>query len=113
MEDPLRYNVPDHDGRYLCPACGFPGHFEGGSYDARGGVIGTGVCPCCLWEPGFDDDAAASGKTEPTILEALRRFRSNWVVRGMPWQGSYRDVPHGWDGVAQLSHLFEVAPHVR
>src|SRR5688572_10425809 len=113
MENPLQYNVRDNDGRYLCPACGFPGHFQGDSYDERGGVIATGICPCCLWEPGFDDDAGASGKTEPTILDTLRRFRGTWDVYGMPWNGNYRDIPPGWDGTEQLKHLFEVAPHLR
>ena len=107
-----QYNIRDEDGRYLCPCCGFPGYFEGSSYDERGGVIGTGICPCRCWEPGFDDDPAASGAPE-TILEALRQHRLGWSSRLPAWSGKMMVAPLHWDGRAQLARLFEVALYVR
>ena len=112
MEDARQFNVRDADGKYLCPACGFPGYFRGDSYDERGGLAGTGICPCCYWEPGFDDDPDASGGPA-TILEALRLRRRGWSSFGPAWAGRPEDIPAGWDGRAQAEHLFEIAPHVR
>ena len=49
-------NIRGEDG-FLCPVCGWPGTFSGDSYDPRlGGLIGTGICACCHFEPGYDDD---------------------------------------------------------
>lgn len=112
MLDARQYNIRDNEGQYLCPSCGFPGYFEGRSYDEHGGVIGTGICPCCGWEPGFDDDPAASG-APATILESLRHYRRGHSSFGPAWAGRSEDIPAGWDGRAQIQHLFEVAPHVR
>ena len=112
MQDARTFNIRDEVGRYLCPACGFPGYFQGSSYDERGGVIASGICPCCHWEPGYDDDPLASGGP-PTILEALRLHRQGWSSLGPAWSGRPEDVPSGWDGRSQLEHLFEIAPFVR
>lgn len=106
------FNICDESGDYLCPACGFPGYFNGTSYDERGGNAGTGICPCCHWEPGFDDDPAVSRNAKPTILGSLQAYRSGWS--GSPaWSGRPDEIPEGWDGAAQLTHLFEIAPYVR
>lgn len=110
MEDPNRFNVIDTDGRGLCPVCGFDGTFRGDSYDERGGVIGSGICFCCLWEPGFDDSAAASGATEPTMLESVVRYRRDWLASGAEWCGKPELKPQGWGANAQLTHLTDVAP---
>lgn len=112
MGDARQYNICDADGRHLCPSCGFPGYFEGSSYEERGGIIATGICPCCLWEPGFDDDPAASGAPD-SILESLRQHRQGWMARLPAWSGKMTAIPSDWDGRAQLARLFEVAPYVR
>ena len=112
MCDAHQYNIRDDDGGYLCPSCGFPGYFEGPSYDERGGIIASGICPCCGWEPGFDDDPAASGAPD-TILESLRQYRQGWMSRLPAWSGKMMVIPFDWDGRAQLARLFEIAPHVR
>lgn len=112
MEDAEQFNIRDSDGRYLCPACGFPGYFDGTSYDEHDGLAGTGICPCCYWEPGFSDCPGASG-APPTILESLRRHRRGWSSLGPAWSGLPEEIPPGWDGRAQLEHLFQLAPHVR
>lgn len=96
---------------HLCPSCGFPGYFEGSSYDQRGGIIATGICPGCGWEPGFDDVPAASG-TPDTILKSLRQYRQGWTSRLPAWSGKMMDIPLDGDGRAQRARLFAVAPHV-
>lgn len=112
MQDACEFNILDTEGRLLCPACGFPDYSNHPAYDERGGVIGTTICPCCLWEPGYDDEPAASAAAKDTILESLRAYRAKW--RGVPaWRGRKREKPSGWNGAAQLAKLFETAPFVR
>jgi hypothetical protein len=112
MLDATQYNVRDESGRLLCPACGFPDYSDEPPYDKRGGLIGMALCHCCLWEPGFDDAAAASAGAGDTILLSLRRYREGWSDGAM-WQGQLTGRPPEWDGRQQLLRLFEVAPHVR
>jgi hypothetical protein len=108
--DHRQFNVQDPAGVYLCPACGWPGYFVGDSYDERSGVIGTGICPCCLFEPGFDDNPAASAGAEVTVAASITKYRSEWVAAGMPWRGTQVDAPTSWDAQAQLRHLIEAFP---
>jgi len=108
-EDPRRFNIPTVEGDYLCPACGFPGYFDGTSYDETGPLIATGICPCCSWEPGFDDDPGASGAPD-SILDALRLFRRGWTSMGPAWMGDPKEIPPGWDGKAQFERLMKIAP---
>lgn len=111
MVDARQFNILDA-GRLLCPACGFPNYAGEPAYDERGGLAGVTICSCCMWEPGFDDDANASAGAEASILESLRAYRSNW--RGEPqWQGRLAERPAVWDGKRQLARLFEIAPNVR
>lgn len=111
MIDARQFNILD-DGRLLCPACGFPDYANEPAYVERGGLAGGAICPCCLWEPGFDDDAGASAGAKATILDTLRAYRSDWD--GEPrWHGRLTGRPSGWDGRRQLARLFEVAPNVR
>lgn len=111
MPDAFQFNILD-DGRLLCPACGFPDYAGEPAYDERGGLAGTAICPCCMWEPGFDDEASASAGAKASILDTLRAYRSNWD--GEPrWRGRLAERPSGWDGRRQLARLFEVAPNVR
>lgn len=112
MNDARQFNIRDELGRLLCPACGYPDYASDLAYDDRHGLAGTAICPCCMWEPGFDDDPAASAHAEKTILASLRRFRSGWGERAH-WSGRDAERPRGWDGAEQLQRLFQIAPHLR
>lgn len=112
MDDAREFNVVDSAGRYLCPACGFPQCTAEPAYDADGGLIGSFICACCLWEPGFDDNPAASSRAHPDILASLRGYRSAW--KGIPmWLGKSSLMPPNWDAAKQLDDLFKLAPHIR
>jgi hypothetical protein len=64
------------EGSFLCPVCGWSGTFTGHSYELNfGGCAGTGICACCHFEPGFDDDPGASKDAKPTIMESIRYYR--------------------------------------
>ena len=112
MDDGRKYNIRDHARRLLCPACGFPDYAQFEAYDERGGIIGTALCPCCLWEPGFDDEQLASERPEVTVLESLRAYRENWR-NDLFWRGRDNLRPPDWDGATQVDRLLEIAPHVR
>ena len=112
MEDARQFNIRDADGRLLCPACGFPSFANETPYDERGGLSGAAICPCCLWEPGFDDTPGGSADAEDTILASLRNYRAKWTS-DFQWRGRGRNEPPDWDAERQLAHLFEVAPNVR
>jgi hypothetical protein len=68
IKTPLQFNVFDEVGNLLCPCCGLIDQFSSPNYDARGGLIGSGICAACFWEPGFDDDPMASADAGPTII---------------------------------------------
>lgn len=112
MGDARKFNIYDRSGRLLCPACGFPAYAQVEGYDERGGLIGTTICACCFWEPGFDDDPGASEQAKGSVLTSLRAYRVNWRD-GPVWQGRDELRPLNWNGAAQLALLFEIAPHVR
>ena len=111
MTDASQFNIRDEAGNLLCPCCGFAGFSRAPAYDATGGVIGRAICPCCLWEPGFDDDAAASTHAASTILESLKAYRRGHNFR--QFKGRLDERPVNWDGDRQLEALFRLAPHVR
>jgi hypothetical protein len=114
--DHRKFNVLDQSGRYLCPACGWPGHFDGHSYWEQGGQIATGICPCCRFEPGYDDDSTVNEFTqaEETVLESVLKYRKTWSDEGMAWRGHPKlEAPEGWNPAEQLAHLFAVAPWIR
>jgi len=111
MVDPRQFNIRDSHGKLLCPACGFPEYVVTDAYDERGGIP-LGICPCCLWEPGFDDNPAASSYAGETILGSLQAYRTEWN-NASAWRGHASLRPAHWDASAQLAHLFETAPHVR
>jgi hypothetical protein len=113
MDDAGRLNVIGADRRYHCPVCGLAGVFASESYDAQGSLIGTGICPSCLWEPGFDDDPAASGVTGGCLMQFLRAYRARWIGAGWPWRGQADRRPAGWNGKEQLARLLLSAPHLR
>jgi hypothetical protein len=98
----------------LCPSCGLPGYFTADSWDERGrGVIGTGICPCCFYELGFDDDPAASGDAKQTVQASILHYRARWIATGMPWRGNddyWLTKPADWDPVGQLDALYVAEP---
>lgn len=106
------FNVRDPAGQILCPCCGDIGSFHGVSFGARGGIIGTGICKCCLFEPGFDDDPDASGTTARSTGIAVARYHEAWRADTMPWRGTPDRQPRGWSAQAQLDHLRKTAPYL-
>jgi hypothetical protein len=108
----LMFNVANVDGNLLCPCCGMTDQFSTTIYDARGGLIGSGICGACFWEPGFDDDPLASANAAPTIIASLLAYRAKWTAEGYPWRGAARLRPDGWDAVKSLKFLLGRAPHL-
>jgi hypothetical protein len=108
--DARQFNVRDLSGRLLCPVCGYPGFSTATAYEEDRGLIGSCICPCCLWEPGFDDDPAASPSAKPTIIGSVRAYRANWI-HTRAWQGKQSERPVHFDPV-QLAILLELAPHL-
>jgi hypothetical protein len=111
------FNIRDDKGRFLCPCCGYSDSFLGASFDAHGGVIGTGICDCCMFEPGFDDDPAASGKTirgsgSRYTAAAVADYHGQWRSEGMPWRGMPKRQPLGWSADFQIDHLRRTAPYL-
>lgn len=111
MADARQFNIRDEGGNLLCPCCGFRGFSRTPAYDETGGLVGTTICPCCHWEPGFDDDAAASGTTADGILGSLKAHRGRHNPQS--FKGRADERPVDWDGDRQLAALFLLAPHVR
>jgi hypothetical protein len=108
----LMFNVASADGNLLCPCCGMTDQFETMAYGVCGGIIGSGICGACFWEPGFDDDPMASANAEPTIIASLLAYRAHWTASGRPWRGTARPQPVGWDAAKNLEFLFMRAPHL-
>jgi hypothetical protein len=102
--------IQDKTGRFLCPVCGHAGTFDGHCFDERGGVIGSGICPCCFYEPGFDDDPMASAKAKAMPLESIKHYRAEWIGEGMPWRSVHAPRPASWNGPRQLADLVRIAP---
>lgn len=111
MVDPLQFNIRNDQGKLLCPACGFPDYAVTDAYDEAGGIP-LSICPCCLWEPGFDDNPAASSSAQETILASVKVYRAEWSAAAA-WRGHGDLKPMNWDAVAQLAHLLKVSPYVR
>jgi hypothetical protein len=111
--DPLQFNISADNGWYHCPCCGWDGTFSVEAYDKHGGMIGRGLCSCCYWEPGFDDDPMASAAALATIRESLLTYRRAWVESGYIWRSSATvDPPNNWKGREQLATLLKRAPHL-
>ncbi len=109
------FNVRDDSGQYLCPVCGLSGYFNGSSFGEQGTYIATGICPCCCYEPGFDDNPLASAQALPTVEASIRDYRSKWMRGGMQWQRdpTRHPRPAGWNAQDCLRRLFELAPFLQ
>lgn len=112
MIDPLSVNVTNLEGALLCPVCGFPGYSTEPAYSRNGGEIGKAICPCCLWEPGFDDCPAASAQAKDDLFASILDYRRRWSAT-KEWRGHRHLLPKGFDGLAQLNQLFKIAPHLK
>lgn len=112
MTDARQFNIRNEAGSLLCPACGYPGYTCDPAYDENGGMIGTTICPCCLWEPGFDDNQHACASAKDTVIDSLRAHRAKWSALSA-WQGRNIQKPQDWDGRQQLARLFDLAPNLR
>jgi hypothetical protein len=111
-ENPLRFNIFDAAGQILCPCCGLAGQFNYPPYDAHGGIIGCGICACCMWEPGFDDYPGARALAQPTILASVRAYRLAWATAGYPWRATTFLAPQGWEPQLQIAALLQLAPRL-
>jgi hypothetical protein len=105
--------IRDSENHVLCPVCGFAGVFGLNSFDAHGGVIGTGICYCCLYEPGFDDNQQASASAKATFYESIQAYRAAWVEEKMPWRGQAQNLAKDWNAQLQLAALFKAAPWLK
>lgn len=103
-------DIQNSTGKWLCPCCGYDGTFYGGSFESEGPLIGTGICSCCLYEPGFDDVAAASGCQEREPLAAIKAYSQRWRESGFQWQGKLDRMPNEWNGESQFHELRKIAP---
>ena len=104
------FNIQSETGTFICPVCGFPNFSRLEAYDKEeGGKIGTTICPCCLWEPGFDDNQLASAEAKATILQSVLQYRANWQVTS-EWRGQKNLRPEDWNPASQLDELFKRAP---
>jgi hypothetical protein len=112
-ENPLKFNILDARGNLVCPACGEAEQFHADAlpYDDQGGVIGRGICSCCYWEPGFDDNPLASDAAKHTILESLKQYRAEWIASGYPHKS--KKLALNEMGKKQLAALFEYAPYLK
>ncbi|HYE29695.1 MAG TPA: hypothetical protein VEA61_15865 [Allosphingosinicella sp.] len=119
MEMGFRWDRLRDSGEYLCPVCGFPGCFSRDAFGDTGGLVGSGRCPCCGYEPGLvDDECEALGYA--TLRECLIDFRNEWLKRRhwpedgqMLWRGDVSLRPPGWSPERQLERLFALAPEMR
>jgi hypothetical protein len=80
--DPLIFNIVAANDQFMCPCCGMTDQFTNAPYDEKGGIIGSGICASCFWEPGFDDSTAASAVTVPRFLIQLQREFPACIRRG-------------------------------
>ena len=80
---------------HLCDACGYPNLDQPQHYpDGEGSLE---ICPCCLYQPGFDDLLAASG-----LSTSPEEYRRQWLAEGAPWRSDIVPPPPGWDPCEQV-----------
>jgi hypothetical protein len=78
----------------ICIVCGYDGLFEP-PYDS------DGICPCCSFHYGFDDDIEAGLDRSKTYIT----WREEWINKSYPWFSTGRRPPHNWNGRNQLERF--------
>jgi hypothetical protein len=78
---------------FTCPVCGFPDLTESPRSERTGGGSYE-ICPSCGFEFGVTDDDRGF-----TYVE----WRTQWVVKGMPWHSAVSRAPAGWNPIDQLA----------
>ncbi|MGB0843887.1 MAG: hypothetical protein ACPGVN_03995 [Alphaproteobacteria bacterium] len=110
MREQCEFNIRNSINKYMCPVCGYSEFSGTPAYDSFGkGIIGTTICSCCLWQPGFDDEPSASGEAKSTVRETIIHYRSKWEKLA-EWQGIKSLKPEGFSGKFQLKNLKLIAP---
>ena len=109
----LLFNVLDpKNAKYLCPVCGCTESFHGDSFDERGGVIGTGICRCCFYEPGFDDDPMAIAQAKSTVIASIDAYYQRWNASGRTWASTKHPALSQTAIDQQVANLKIIAPHL-
>lgn len=105
------FTVYDQARQLLCPCCGYPGYAPSPAYPEhdKPGLIGLTICPCCLWEPGFDDNPLATSQASASVHASLLNYRAAWAAT-CAWRSKASGRPADFDGTAQLERLRQVAP---
>ena len=78
--------------KHTCPVCGWP-ELEHPPR-SEDGAASFAICPCCRFEPGFDDDSEGL---------SYEQARARWIAGGMKWWSTSRPAPTGWDAARQLA----------
>src|SRR5262247_3286879 len=81
----------------LCSVCGY----DLGKPTWRGNWPSFEICPCCGIQFGYDD---ATGGDKTARQEIYRRWRRDWIKRGMHWWSS-RPAPSDWNPIRQLQRI--------
>lgn len=84
-------------GRWICPACGYPG-WEGIPLQIGIAEPVDDICPCCRFRFGYTD--TVFGITPLT----WGRF---WHSNGSEWNGDLTPDPPFWDPISQFALLLE------
>ena len=82
---------------YTCQACGYP---LLSAPPLTEGVGSLEICPCCFYQPGYDDEVLASGRDL-----SPRDWRERWVAQGTPWGSTILGPPDHWDPLLQLRNV--------
>jgi hypothetical protein len=82
---------------YTCQACGYPRLY---TPPFTHGVGSLEMCPCCFYQPGYDDVVLASGRDL-----SPPEWRERWVAQGVPWESKMVAPPDGWDPPLQLQNV--------
>ena len=81
-----------------CPVCGYKLGFL--PWGQSGESASHEMCPCCLIEFGYHDDALLD---DPRDREkAWDEWRKQWIAEGMKWRSKVKKPPENWNPVSQL-----------
>lgn len=92
--------MKNENGKYICPACGYPNLKEQPWLDEN--TSSFEICPSCGIEFGYDDMAGGNVQDRE---EFYRQWRERWIKSGMQWWDRSRLAPSEWDPKKQLTNL--------